>query len=74
MCSNEYYDSGDDLKDMKPKFVVKHYAGEVEYCVAGFIEKNKDEVSSLIEEACQKSSNVVLSFEFHPDRAEEEQK
>ena len=32
-------------------FIVVHYAGEVEYEIDGFVEKNKDAVSNLITEA-----------------------
>ena len=43
-----------------PTFVVCHYAGDVEYDIAGFVEKNKDTVSVLLKEALRASKSSVI--------------
>ena len=43
-----------------PTFVVCHYAGDVEYDVDGFVEKNKDAISVLIKEALRSSTSTVI--------------
>ena len=30
-----------------PSFIIKHTAKDVEYCIVGFRDKNKDELSSM---------------------------
>ncbi|OWB83639.1 hypothetical protein B5S33_g2270 [[Candida] boidinii] len=45
-------------------FVVKHYAGEVDYNVDGWLDKNKDPLSSTIVELLTESSNLFISDLF----------
>lgn len=42
------------------QFIIIHYAGEVCYDIAGFVEKNKDSISTLITEVLSTSSNSVV--------------
>jgi myosin heavy subunit len=48
-------------------FIVCHYAGEVEYENAGFLEKNKDTVSHLITETLSNSESALLVTLFAND-------
>ena len=41
-----------------------HYAGEVTYDIAGFVEKNKDSVSQPITECLSKSGNNIVAKMF----------
>lgn len=51
------------------QFIVCHYAGEVEYEVDCFLEKNKDTVSDIINDTLCKSKNAIVSklFEKEPE-------
>ena len=40
LCNNGHYDAGRNYS--QTSFVIKHYAGEVEYEISSFIEKDKD--------------------------------
>lgn len=53
LSTNKSYKRPDRLG--AKQFVVVHYAGDVSYDVEGFVEKNKDSVSSLILEVLQNS-------------------
>ncbi|CBZ56289.1 Myosin, related [Neospora caninum Liverpool] len=45
-------------------FVVHHFAGSVEYCSDGFLEKNKDQLSLDLQEAIKASSIAFVSHLF----------
>ena len=47
-------------------FIVVHYAGEVEYEIEGFVEKNKDAVSNLITEALASSKSTIITSIYKP--------
>lgn len=49
------------------KFSINHYAGMVEYTVATFVEKNKDELPKEANSLLQSSSNRLLGSLFRPD-------
>lgn len=49
------------------QFVVRHYAGEVVYTVAGFIDKNKDALHKEALEGLAKSRDRLVRLLFHPD-------
>eukprot|EP01080_Neovahlkampfia_damariscottae_P010518 gene10518-3040_t len=59
----------DEKKNKKENFILKHYAGEVEYNSNGFIDKNSDTLfQSIID--CLKSSNSKLIQYFFPNSNE----
>ncbi|VEU19599.1 DEKNAAC100837 [Brettanomyces naardenensis] len=45
-------------------FVVKHYAGEVSYSVDGWLDKNKDPLSSTMVDLLSDSKNIFISDMF----------
>jgi len=45
-------------------FIVNHYAGEVEYDINGFLEKNKDTLENSVENAFSKSTNAIVAEIF----------
>jgi len=47
-----------------PQFMVKHYAGDVVYDVAGFVEKNRDVLSQSITEALQQTQHPLMKQLF----------
>lgn len=49
-------------KFSKNSFVVKHTARDVEYCVDSFVEKNKDEISSFLEDAIKSCKKAVVDI------------
>lgn len=51
-------------------FIIKHYAGEVEYEIDGFVEKNKDTVSDLITQTLAKSTVPLIAKLFQPKEEE----
>jgi len=49
----------------KPQFFsVRHFAGEVEYCVAGWLDKNKDTLSISLRNAMTSSSSPLIAELF----------
>jgi myosin protein heavy chain len=47
-------------------FSVSHFAGEVEYSVTGFVDKNRDSLSSTSREVLELSSLPLLAELFTP--------
>lgn len=45
-------------------FIICHYAGEVEYEISGFLEKNKDTINEIITDTLSKSSSPLISELF----------
>lgn len=52
-------------------FIVRHYAGEVQYSVVGFLEKNKDKLHESLQELCRSSSSAVIKG-FFPEEEDED--
>eukprot|EP00327_Prymnesium_parvum_P016822 CAMPEP_0113231864 /NCGR_PEP_ID=MMETSP0008_2-20120614/1648_1 /TAXON_ID=97485 /ORGANISM="Prymnesium parvum" /LENGTH=819 /DNA_ID=CAMNT_0000078549 /DNA_START=128 /DNA_END=2583 /DNA_ORIENTATION=+ /assembly_acc=CAM_ASM_000153 len=48
----------------EPRFSVQHYAGEVEYCAAGMLDKNKDALSEDLQVLMRSSSQPLVSEIF----------
>jgi myosin heavy subunit len=53
-----------------PTFIVSHYAGDVIYDIEGFVEKNKDSVSKVIEEALKASKSQLIIELFKKEEDE----
>uniref|UniRef100_A0AAY5EZK8 Myosin motor domain-containing protein n=1 Tax=Electrophorus electricus TaxID=8005 RepID=A0AAY5EZK8_ELEEL len=51
-------------------FRLLHYAGEVTYCVVGFIDKNNDLLYRHIKEVMQQSKNSIVQQCFLPDEGD----
>lgn len=48
----------------KTKFGIKHFAGEVKYEIANFLDKNRDTMSSDFQEVFEKSTVALVSALF----------
>ena len=59
LSTNKSYRRPDKLG--AKQFIVAHYAGEVTYEVEGFVEKNKDSVSSLIIDLLANAKSTLVS-------------
>lgn len=57
---NKYYARPKDFRNCATKFIIKHYAGEVQYETLNFVEKNKDKVNERITELLSLSRNPLL--------------
>ena len=55
------------------QFVIVHYAGDVTYDVEGFVEKNKDSVSSLIVDLLAGSKSEIVSSIYQSIKKETSQ-
>lgn len=55
------------FEDRRGKFIIKHYAGDVTYEVAGMTDKNKDSMLRDLLEALSTSTNSFVSVLFPPD-------
>ena len=56
------------------QFIVCHYAGEVTYEIEGFVEKNKDAVSNLIQEVLAGSKQSIIAGIYKPLFEEQQSK
>ena len=54
------YVKGDDRRRWDLEFTIKHYAGEVRYAGAGFLDKNKDAQQDQLFELMNSSANVFV--------------
>ena len=62
-CHNENSNfKTDRLGLVKGKFIINHYAGEVEYNVDKFIEKNRNNISNDLLELLSLSENEIISL------------
>lgn len=52
------------------KFLIKHYAGDVMYDVAGMTDKNKDALGKDLLELVQSSSNAFVTQQLFTDRVD----
>lgn len=52
------------IKKKKTIFIIKHYAGAVEYEISGFLEKNRDTLYDSLSSAMVRSSNEVIQQLF----------
>lgn len=48
-------------------FIVSHYAGEVEYEITDFLDKNRDSISEMINETMLGSKSELLKTLFKKD-------
>lgn len=68
LTNNKHY--GKPNKFSK-NFVIRHYAGEVEYTPNDFIEKNKDNVNENVKKILAKSKFEVIKKFFQDDKLDE---
>ena len=59
LVSNRSYRQPDKLGSRD--FIICHYAGNVQYEIENFVEKNKDSTSQLITETLSQSQNQVIA-------------
>lgn len=55
------------FEDRRGKFIIKHYAGDVTYEVAGMTDKNKDSMLRDLLEVLSTSSNPFIGLLFPPE-------
>jgi len=61
---HEYYEKPRLARD---KFIVKHYAGAVEYEIEGWRDKNKDQLPEHLIELVRTSANKFIAILYAPD-------
>mmetsp|Transcript_23950 Transcript_23950/g.40168 ORF Transcript_23950/g.40168 Transcript_23950/m.40168 type:complete len:863 (-) Transcript_23950:420-3008(-) len=66
------HQSYDKPRLARGKFITKHYAGAVEYDVAGWRDKNKDELPEHLVELVRKSSTKFIAILYSPEGKEGE--
>jgi len=70
---NQNCDKSNHFKKSEPKsaykdcFGISHYAGEVLYNVAGFLDKNKDTLFQLLKDLLNASTSPLIKEMFPPD-------
>jgi myosin heavy subunit len=62
---NEYYKKP---RLAKVQFIVNHYAGEVEYDITGWRDKNKDELPEHLQDLIRESSNKFMAILYTPEK------
>lgn len=66
LTSSKYYKRPNKFN--ASQFIVCHYAGEVEYEVESFLEKNKDTVSEIVNDTLFESKCLMLSNLFKKEQ------
>lgn len=70
MISSWEKNSSQFKRSKKPmSFILKHYAGEVEYNVDGWLSKNKDSINEFLLSSLSNSSNSLVSTFFTENNA-----
>jgi len=59
-------------KKIPDSLIIKHFAGEVQYSVNGFIEKNDDQLNNDIVDALELSKNKLIKYLFKKNKEEKE--
>jgi stress response protein SCP2 len=62
--THKYYDVP---RLAKSKFIVKHFAGEVDYDVTGWLDKNKDELPPHLLKVLGSSENMFVAILYSPE-------
>ena len=57
---------GSSSRMTENEFLINHYAGSVKYDVRGFLDKNKDELVTNLQEVMQTSKDTFISDVFFP--------
>ena len=59
--SPNFVNPRDKTRQDVPHFIVNHYAGQVDYTVSGWLDKNKDPLNESVVELFRKSSDPFVS-------------
>ena len=62
--NSQYYGRPKNPKTAGTKFIIKHYAGEVEYEAQAFIDKNRDAVNEQISKILGESKSELITSLF----------